>query len=97
MQSSYITESGNEFDNRAFADVEQNAVDDYKRSLTVDGQLQDAYAERERLNEEVRKRMEEIDNKPYQGFADFMRQEPDQLASMMPLMPNIPTTLYIPS
>lgn len=73
MQSSYITESGNEFDNRAFADVEQNAVDDYKRSLTVDGQLQDAYAERERLNEEVRKRMEEIDNKPNQGFADFMR------------------------
>lgn len=73
MQSSYITESGNEFDNRAFADVEQNAVDDYKRSLTVDGQLQNAYAERERLNEEVRKRMEEIDNKPNQGFADFMR------------------------
>lgn len=73
MQSSYITASGNEFDNRAFADVEQNAVDDYKRSLTVDGQLQDAYAERERLNEEVRKRMEEIDNKPNQGFADFMR------------------------
>ena len=73
MQSSYITESGNEFDNRAFADVEQNAVDDYKRSLTVDGQLQDAYAERERLNEEVRKRMEEIDNKPNQSFADFMR------------------------
>ena len=73
IQSSYITESGNEFDNSAFADVEQNAVDDYKRSLTVDGQLQDAYAERERLNEEVRKRMEEIDNKPNQGFADFMR------------------------
>lgn len=73
MQSSYITESGNEYDNRAFADIEQNAVDDYKRSLTVDGQLQDAYAERERLNEEVRKRMEEIDNKPNQGFADFMR------------------------
>lgn len=73
IQSSYITESGNEFDNRAFADVEQNAVDDYKRSLTVDGQLQDAYAERERLNEEVRKRMEEIDKKPNQGFADFMR------------------------
>lgn len=73
MQSSYITESGNEFDNIAFADVEQNAVDDYKRSLTVEGQLQNAYAERERLNEEVRKRMEEIDNKPNQGFADFMR------------------------
>ncbi len=73
IQSSYITESGNEFYNRVFADVEQNAVDDYKRSLTVEGQLQDAYAERERLNEEVRKRMEEIDNKPNQGFADFMR------------------------
>lgn len=27
MQSSYITESGNEYDNRAFADVEQNAAD----------------------------------------------------------------------
>lgn len=73
MQSYYITESGNEYDNRAFADLEQNAINDYKRSLTVDGQLQKAYAERERLNEEVRKRMEEIDNKPNQGFADFMR------------------------
>ena len=73
MQSYYITESGNEYDNRAFADIEQNAIDDYKRSLTVDGQLQKAYAERERLNKEVRKRMEEIDNKPNQGFADFMR------------------------
>lgn len=28
MQSSYITESGNEYDNRAFADVEQNAADE---------------------------------------------------------------------
>lgn len=28
MQSSYITESGNEFDNRAFADIEQNAADE---------------------------------------------------------------------
>ena len=28
IQSSYITESGNEFDNRAFADVEQNAADE---------------------------------------------------------------------
>jgi N12 class adenine-specific DNA methylase len=28
MQSSYITESGNEYDNRAFADIEQNAVDE---------------------------------------------------------------------
>ena len=73
MQSTYITESGNEFNNRALADLEQNAVDDYKHSLTVDGQLQAAYAERDRLNDEVRKRMEEIDNKPNQGFADFMR------------------------
>ena len=28
MQSSYITESGNEYDNRAFADIEQNAIDE---------------------------------------------------------------------
>lgn len=28
MQSSYITESGNEYDNRAFADIEQNAADE---------------------------------------------------------------------
>lgn len=73
MQSTYLAESGNEFNNRALADQEQNAVDDYKHSLTVDGQLQNAYAERDRLNAEVRKRMEEIDNKPNQKFNDFMR------------------------
>ena len=28
MQSSYITESGNEYDNRVFADIEQNAIDE---------------------------------------------------------------------
>lgn len=28
MQSSYITERGNEYDNRAFADIEQNAADE---------------------------------------------------------------------
>ena len=40
----------------------------------IDARLQTAYAERDRLNEMARKRMEEIDSRAGQGFNDFMLQ-----------------------
>ena len=40
----------------------------------LNAQLNTAYAERDRLNELARKRMEEIDNRENQGFTDFMLQ-----------------------
>ena len=40
----------------------------------IDARLQTAYAERDRLNEMARKRMEEIDRRAGQGFNDFMLQ-----------------------
>ncbi len=53
MESAYITEQGNEYGSRAGADIEQNAVDIAKRQMTLPGQLEDAYAERERLQAEI--------------------------------------------
>ena len=53
MESTYITEQGNEYSSRAGADIEQNAVDLAKHQMSLSGQLQDAYAERERLAAEI--------------------------------------------
>ena len=53
MESTYITEEGNEYGSREGADIEQNAVDIAKRQMTLPGQLDDAYAERERLQAEI--------------------------------------------
>lgn len=74
MEQTYITESGNEFTDRGAADLEQNTIDAYKDSMSVSGQLRDAYAERDRLDEAMKKRMKEIDERPYQRFNDFMRE-----------------------
>lgn len=74
MEQTYITESGNEFTDRGAADLEQNAIDAYKDSMSVSGQLRDAYAERDRLDEAMKKRMKEIDERPNQRFNDFMRE-----------------------
>jgi hypothetical protein len=59
----YITESGNEHATRATADLEQNAVDDYKRRELnpVETQLQDAYARRDELDNLLRERTAELD------------------------------------
>ncbi len=67
IKPTYVTESGNEFENRAQADLEQNAVDQYKSSMTVEGQLREAEAESERLDELMRARMEEIDRNEKRG------------------------------
>lgn len=74
MEQTYITESGNEFTDRGAADLEQNTIDAYKDSMSVSGQLRDAYAERDRLDEAMKKRMKEIDEHPNQRFNDFMRE-----------------------
>lgn len=74
MEQTYITESGNEYTDRGAADLEQNAIDAYKDSMTIGGQLRDAYAERDRLDEAMKKRMKEIDERPNRRFNDFMRE-----------------------
>lgn len=74
MEQTYITESGNEFTDRGAADLEQNTIDAYKDSMSVSGQLRDAYAERDRLDEAMKKRMKEIDERPNQRINDFMRE-----------------------
>ena len=71
MESTYLTESGNEFGNRAIADVEQNAVDDARYQM--EHREEWLRQQRDSLNARLSKRMEEIESKPNQGFADFMR------------------------
>jgi len=61
----YVTESGNEYGNRAEADTEQNAVDQYNYDNSLDGQLNNAYAERDRLDEALKRRRAELEDKPW--------------------------------
>ena len=57
LEQSYITSAGNEYQNKTIADQEQRQIDQdmrderYRKSLP--GQLDDAYAERDRLNAEL--------------------------------------------
>lgn len=57
LEQSYITSTGNEYQNKTIADQEQRQIDQamrderYRKSLP--GQLDDAYAERDRLNAEL--------------------------------------------
>lgn len=59
LENTYITSFGNEYKNETLADMEQRQIDQnlrdqrYKQSLP--GQLDDAYAERDRLNAELEK------------------------------------------
>lgn len=75
MESTYITEAGNEYSSRAGADIEQNAVDLARHQQTLPGQLQDAYAERERLNGlmEQRRQQIEAEKKGESGLTSFLR------------------------
>ena len=60
MQSSYITESGNEYNNRAFADIEQNAVDEAR----FQREQKEAYLHQQRnLLMQEKKNIEESINK----------------------------------
>ena len=69
MESTYFTEAGNEYGSRAGADLEQNIVDISNHQQSLSGQLQDAYAERDRLDAALRKRVQELDqeynNRPW--------------------------------
>lgn len=76
MESTYITEQGNEYSSRAGADIEQNAVDLAKHQMSLPGQLQDAYAERERLNQLMEQRRQQLDaeRQNESGLTRFLRQ-----------------------
>lgn len=64
MQSHYLTEAGNEYDDKMQADIEQAAIDDQKRRELdpVQSQLEDAYSERDRLEEAVSARRKELED-----------------------------------
>ena len=58
-EQGYMTSAGNEYGSRAIADMEQREIDKAQRNeryrQTLPGQLEDAYAERDRLNAELAK------------------------------------------
>lgn len=60
----YLTETGSEHENRGTADLEQNAVDDYEERVLhpVESELNNAYAERDRLAKMASERGETLDN-----------------------------------
>lgn len=64
MGKIYLTETGAEHENRGTADLEQNIIDDYKESVLhpVESELNDAYAERDRLAKMASERGETLDN-----------------------------------
>lgn len=87
LKPTYLTETGNEYKNRATADLEQSQIDEAKeRALDpINSALRDAYAERDRLDEAMRKRMEEI-NEADKGVGGFLRDWAE--ASRQPGMTN---------
>lgn len=75
VEKTYLTEAGNEYVGRDVADLEQNIIDDQKaRELDpVNTALRDAYAERDRLDEAMRQRMQEIDD-DNKGVGSILRE-----------------------
>ena len=75
VEKTYLTEAGNEYVGRAVADLEQNIIDAQKaRELDpVNTALRDAYAERDRLDEAMRQRMQEIDD-DNKGVGSILRE-----------------------
>lgn len=59
IEQGFMTSAGNEYDNRTIADMEQRQIDQAQRDeryrQTLPGQLEDAYAERDRLKAELSK------------------------------------------
>ena len=92
MKPTYLTETGNEYKSIGAAEWEQNQIDKAKaRALDpINTALRDAYAERDRINEDMRKRMEEI-NEADKGVGSFLREFVE--ASHQPDMTN-PMTKY---
>lgn len=74
----YVTEAGNEYENRAMADMEQYAIDDARRRELdpIGTQLEDAYAERDRIDDLLKSRIEEIEKeRSREGFLSGMLRE----------------------
>ena len=74
----YVTEAGNEYENRAMADMEQYAIDDARRRELdpIGTQLEDAYAERDRIDNLLKSRIEEIEKeRSREGFLSRMLRE----------------------
>lgn len=61
LEKAYVTTLGNEYDNRYNADQEQKQIDRLNHDSSLGGQLENAYAERERLDEALKKRRQEVD------------------------------------
>ncbi len=64
IQARYLTETGNEYDDKVQAGIEQTAIDEQKRRELdpVQSQLEDAYSERDRLEEAVSARRKELED-----------------------------------
>ena len=64
IQARYLTETGNEYDDKVQAGIEQTAIDEQKRRELdpVQSQLEDAYSERERLEKAVSVRRKELED-----------------------------------
>lgn len=95
IESTYVTEAGNEYETRAGADIEQNAVDDVRRrELDPMGtQLEDLYAEQRKIEDLLdarRKEIEEGENS--QGFLTRMIREAGR-ASQSGNIPDINTPM----
>lgn len=73
LEKTYVTTLGNEYDNRYNADQEQKQIDQLNHDSSLSGQLENAYAERERLDEALTKRKQEID-KGGNKLTDFLRE-----------------------
>lgn len=87
MEPTYITETGNEYGNRGMADLEQNAVDDARRRELdpIGTELQDLYAEQDRLNKLLEARRQEIEQarNAESGMTSFLREAGRAAASGM--------------
>lgn len=87
MEPTYITEAGNEYGNRGMADLEQNAVDDARRRELdpIGTELQDLYAEQDRLNKLLEARRQEIEQarNAESGMTSFLREAGRAAASGM--------------
>ena len=61
----YTDEEGNQYDNRAQADLSQGAIDDYKEQEInpVEHSLKEAYSERERLEKAIAERKQQLEER----------------------------------
>lgn len=73
LEKTYVTTLGNEYNSRYDADQEQKQIDQLNHDSSLGGQLENAYAERERLDKALKKRKQEID-KGGNKLTDFLRE-----------------------